>query len=213
MVAISNLLNRESATDTVLDPKDAERLLAKVAGTAKRVMVDTGYAMFIASRSGVTNKRAMEIFGKSSSSITLYRRLGVALVAGVDPESDTWRVLSAKSKANDAKSGIADLLDDPNNVPSAQAVVDLVKQHFTPDGKSTAPKPSTATPSTDGDVPPQVEAAAIIARLDKISRALDAEQWAEVETSLNGLIGRAVKRLAAAAKAEAKDEEPTPVAK
>jgi hypothetical protein len=206
MVAIANLLNRESATDTVLDPKDAERLLAKVAGSAKRVMVDTGYAMFIASRSGVTNKRAMEIFGKSSSSITLYRRLGVALVAGVDPESDTWRVLSAKSKANDAKSGLAEMLDDPNNVPTADAIVEKVKANFTPDGKSTAPKPAVGKTGDGDEVPPQVEAAALIARLDKVIRTLDTESWAEVETSLNSLITRQVKRLATAAKADSDEK-------
>lgn len=213
MVAISNLLNRESAAGTVLDPKDAERLLSKVAGSAKRVMVDTGYAMFIAARSGVTNKRAMEIFGKSSSSITLYRRLGVALVAGIDPESETWRVLSAKSKANDAKSGIAELLDDPDSVPTADAIVAKVKENFTPDGKSRTAKAPVGKTGDGTEVPPQVEAAALVARLDKITRALDAEQWAEVETSLNSLIGRAVKRLAAAAKVAEQETEPVAAAK
>lgn len=211
MAAISNLLNRESATDTVLDPKDAERLLAKVAGQAKRVMVDTGYAMFIATRSGITNKRAQEIFGKSASSITLYRRLGVALVAGVDPESDTWRVLSAKSKANDKKSGLADMLDDVDNVPSGDAVVEAVKAAFTPDGKSRTATPATGAPGNDGEVPPQTEAAVILKRLDTLVRSLDAEQWAEVETAMNSLIARQVKRLAAAAKADS--SEPVAAAK
>lgn len=196
MTAISNLFNREAAATVVLDEKDSERLLASVAAKQGKVMVEAGYATYIASKS-LTNARMAEIFGKSTSTVTLYRRAGKFLVLGGEPTGDLWRVLTSKSKANDKR--VASVIDSED--ATVQSIEAVTWEHFRKDGKPVVPTTPVATPNSDGLTPVQ-EADAMLKRLDVLIRQFDAEQFATIETSLNAMIARQVKRLTAAAKAD-----------
>jgi len=195
MTAISNLFNREAATTTVLDEKDAERLLAVVASKQGKVMVEAGYATYIAWRSGLTNARMAEIFGKSTSTVTLYRRAGKFLVLGGEPTGDLWRVLTSKSKANDKRVAAAIDADDA----TVESIESTTWEHFRKDGKPVVPNTTTATPNADG-LTPVDEVTGLLKRIGVLLPQFDAEQFATVETAMNALIAKQVKRLAAAEK-------------
>lgn len=191
-MSAANPFTRENI-GSVSDPKVAERLVARAAKTGERVMVEAGYATYAAASAGVTNKRIAEIFGKSASTVVLYRRLGKYLMVGGEPTSPTWRLLSGKSKAN--FKAIAAVIDGPD--VTVEAIDAEVKKHFTPDGKSTAPVAVATTPA--GETPPLDEALAILKRLRILADGFDAEAWSKVETALNTIVSRKVKALAAAA--------------
>lgn len=205
MVAIANLLNREAAAGTTLAPKDAERLVARVATAQGKVMEEAGYAVVIASRS-LSNARMAEIFGKATSTITLYRRGGVFLVVGGDTESDTWRVLMSKSKANDKRVGAVidkvDLSDKASYKASLAAIEAVVSEHFKPDGKPVvAPAKPDANPSGEGegDLPPLTKALALVKALTEIVPALGPEEFSTLETAMHKVISDHVADLKVAA--------------
>lgn len=197
MTAVTSLLNRESARDTILENiKDAERLVAHVATKQGKVMQDLGYATYIAVRSGLSKTRTGEILNKAPSTVTLYFRLGRYLVLGGDPNSQQWSVLSSKARASNKDVGAAIEADDA----TIENIHKVLAEQFLPDGKP-HPKPESAqtgadpTGTGDGDVPPMTEATALIERLAVVVTAMDAEAFSSVETMLHALITRQVENL------------------
>lgn len=200
MTAVTSLLNRESAATTILEnQKDAERLVAHVASKQGRVMVDLGYATYIAVRSGLPKSRVAEILGKGASTVTLYFRGGRYLVLGGDPNSQEWKVLMSKSRASNAEVGKAIEAEDA----TLDKIHAVLSEQYLPDGKP-HPKPESAqganpTGTGDGDVPPLTEANALIERLAVVVTSMDAETFSTVETMLHSLITRQVENLRQAA--------------
>lgn len=215
MTSTTELFTPEGALNATVTEKQATALLGKVRQEGVRVMERSSWACFIAIRAGVSNGDAASILGKSTGGVTLYRRLAVAMIAGVKPGTDTWNVLANKSKASNKPSGLAEMLDagdDHIDIPSLDAIEECVKANFDPKGvpvkgsPADLGRPNRGADTPDGEAPPLEQAKAYVKAIGDLSKTLDVEAWSTIETALNDMIGRVNRRRVADAKADAKAE-------
>ena len=211
----------------ITDPKVAEQTIAKVSrayraasGKVRTLTADAAYATEAGYASGLIGKPSDgaemtalaygERFGVASATVTLWRRLGRALIVGVSTDSEMWQTLAFKAAANDKPVADAIMADGATVAKIATAL----ESTRLPDGKrkpkvgGTDGKPNDGTDAATPAVPAEVTDPAervkiVLGILDAEVKAakFDAEGWAKVESALNKIISREVTLLAKAAKA------------
>lgn len=172
------------------DPVKGVKAVSAIAGKGAKIMVESALTMWAAVKTGATNGELAAAFGKSTSTVTLYRRGGSYLIAGGVPDSDQWKVLMSKSKANTDKV-IRGLLDAPT------VDLDAVNEHIAATYDPTTGKPlvpATREPQTpDGEAPPLEQALAFVRALRDLFPKLDREAFAKVETAVTEAVGESIK--------------------
>ena len=198
-----------------------KRTVGKVSKTNRTQTVDAAYATDVAYAHGLigsgegalypTARAYAEAMLVSPATVTLWRRLGHALVVGVTPDSGLWQTLAFRAAANDKSVAEAILAEDAT-VATIQAAVDLIRN---PDGSKRDAVKGAARPAdgskgegeaTDvlaGVTDPTEQAMILVKMLDKIVKGTDREGWAKIESALDKIVKREVTVRAKADKAEA----------
>lgn len=108
----------------------------------KSKMVAAAYATNVGIRNGMPQKDIAKALGLAESSITMYKRLHLALSKGITPDTDgtTWTMLASGGMATDAEVAKA-LASKDNDADDIAGVV--AKQHAAKKAKGNGGTPST----------------------------------------------------------------------
>jgi len=207
----------------VSDPKVADTLVKRTAksyrtaaGKVRNLTADAAYATECAYSAGLIGKDATyptardyaATYDVAPATVTLWKRLGRALVVGVTTDSPVWQVLAFKAAANDKAVADAIMADDAT-VETITAAIATTRE---PDGKRRTAakdgKPNDGTTDAPTDVlagvtDPTDQAMILVGMLDKIVKGTDREGWAKIESALDKIVKREVTVRAKADKAAA----------
>lgn len=140
--------NAESGAKGVKTPAQAAAYLAgaKVAydAASETRMVAAAYATKVGIAQGMQQKDIAEAMGFAQSTVTLYKRLSMAVDKGITPDTDaaTWSMLARGSMGTDAEVGKA--LGKKENTSADIAKV-VAKQHAAKVAKTSGDKGKTGT--------------------------------------------------------------------
>lgn len=210
----------------VSDPKAAHALVSKVArqyrtaaGKVRTLTADAAYATDAAYESGLIGKDGeyatardyAAAYGVSPSAVTLWRRLGRALVVGITTDSEAWQHLAFRSAANDKIVAEAIMADDA----TVDKIMSALGKSRKPDGtrKPSAAPGEGARPDDGTDAAPTVpveitdpaeRVKIVLGILDDECKgvAWTAEQWSAIEDKINKIVKREVTLLGKRVKAE-----------
>jgi len=196
----------------ITDDKAAVALVTRVArtyrsaqGKVRSLTADAAYATEAAFSAGIIAKGAKydtareyaAAFDVAPATVTLWKRLGRALVVGVTTDSPLWQTLAFRTAANDKAVAEAIMADDATVAKIAAAVATTRK----PDGSRATkvggndgkPNDGTDAPATDplaGITDPTEQAMILVGLLKRVVADTDRDGWAKVESALGEIITR-----------------------
>jgi len=201
----------------ITDDKAAIALVSRVArtyraaqGKVRSLTADAAYATECAFTAGIIGKGAKyetardyaAAYEVAPATVTLWKRLGRALVVGVATDSGLWQTLAFKAAANDK--AVADaIMADGATVATITAAVATTRK---PDGSradkvgGTDGKPNDGTDkAADAPIPvtvtvPSERVALVLALLDRETKGVEwtREEWSKIETALDKIVKREV---------------------
>ena len=191
---------REKALTMANDgnPVKALRAVSAIAVKSGKVMVEGSLAIWAARKTGASNADIAAAFGKGTSTVTLYRRLGAYLVNGGEPTGDDWTRLSGKSKANFKAVGA--VLDKDEFTPAE--VTEVLNANFKADGSPLNPVTREGQ-TNQGEQTSREQALSHVKAIADLVKAgaLSTEDFAVVESAITEMRTRAVKQMLDAQKA------------